>query len=163
MNQISSSHIFIIFSVFLVTITVMDIDHVNAQESSIPYIIQNTVNSTQDPLPGHESHQVAIVAPPMKDGKIYSGIISFTSSQPVEVIILHKYEKNFNFANYGKPLSASFGNGNYAASVIKQFTDPTFNAGSFAFAGNALAFHNLEGKQFSVTFTLKGEISSLTN
>ena len=27
-------------------------------EQAIPYVVQNTTNSMQDPLPGHESHQV---------------------------------------------------------------------------------------------------------
>jgi hypothetical protein len=28
----------------------------------------------QDPLPGHEAHQIVIAAPPRDDGKLYSGI-----------------------------------------------------------------------------------------
>jgi hypothetical protein len=36
-------------------------------------IVQNTSMSAQDPVPGHESHQLALVAPPRQDGKIWSG------------------------------------------------------------------------------------------
>lgn len=48
--------------------------------------------SIKDPLPRHEMYQIAIAAPPREDDKIYSGIVSFTSSQPVEVVMLHMYK-----------------------------------------------------------------------
>ncbi|HET6589667.1 MAG TPA: hypothetical protein VFG45_05840, partial [Candidatus Nitrosocosmicus sp.] len=47
-------------------------------EQSTPFVVQNTTKSMQDPLPGHEMHQIVIAAPPRDDGKIYSGIASFT-------------------------------------------------------------------------------------
>ena len=50
------------------------------QEQSTPFVVQDTKQSVQDPLPGHESHQVVIAAPLRDDGKIYSGIVSFTAS-----------------------------------------------------------------------------------
>ena len=62
------------------------------QESqAISFTVQNTSMSSQDPLPGHEAHQAVIAAPPREDGKIYSGVATFTSSYPVEVIVLHGY------------------------------------------------------------------------
>ena len=140
------------------------IEHVSGQtqEQVIPYVVQNTTNSMQDPLPGHESHQVVVAAPPRDDGRIYSGIASFTASQPVEVVLLHEYKPALNSTFTEEPLNASFDKGKFAASLIKQFTDTPFNAGSFVFAGNALAFHNLEGKPFVVTYTISGEIAPLT-
>jgi hypothetical protein len=131
-------------------------------EQSTPFVTQKTTQSIQDPLPGHESHQVVIAAPLRDDGKIYSGIASFTSSQPVEVVMLHMYKSGANSTETGEPLNAPFGNGKFAASVMKQFTESPFNAGSFVFAGNALAFHNLEGKPFVITYTIDGDVSSLT-
>ena len=62
------------------------------QEQSTPFVVQDTKQSVQDPLPGHESHQVVIAAPLRDDGKIYSGIVSFAASQPIGVVILHKYK-----------------------------------------------------------------------
>ena len=53
------------------------------QEQSTPFVVQDTKQSVQDPLPGHESHQVVIAAPLRDDGKIYSGLASFTTSQPI--------------------------------------------------------------------------------
>jgi hypothetical protein len=45
----------------------------------------------QDPLPGHQGHQIVIAAPPRTDVKVYSGIATFTASIPVEVGVLHNY------------------------------------------------------------------------
>lgn len=132
------------------------------QEQSTPFVVQGTTQSVQDPLPGYESHQVVIAAPLRDDGKIYSGIASFTSSQPVEVVILHKYNLASNSSAIGEPLNTSVDYGKFAASVMKQFTESPFNSGSFVFAGNALAFHNLEGKPFVITYTIDGDISSLS-
>lgn len=132
------------------------------QEQSTPFIVQNTTKSMQDPLPGHESHQIVIAAPPRDDGKIYSGIASFTASQPVEVVMLHVYKPGANSTETGELLNAPFGDGNVAISLMKQFTDSPVNAGSFVFAGNALAFHTLDGKPFVITYTIDADISSLT-
>jgi hypothetical protein len=41
---------------------------------------------------------------------------------------------------------------------MKQFTDTPINAGSFAFTGNALAFHTLDRKPFTVTYTVDAEV-----
>lgn len=131
-------------------------------EQFSPFVVQNTTMSMQDPLTGHEAHQIVIAAPPRDDGKIYSGIASFTASQPVEVVMLHPYTSGVNTTETGEPLNALFGDGNVAISLMKQFTDSPVSAGSFVFAGNALAFHNIEGKPFVITYTIDGEISSLT-
>jgi hypothetical protein len=143
---------------------VTHLGQVSAQQDGqgTPFVVQNTTKSIQDPLPGHESHQIVIAAPPRDDGKIYSGIASFTASQPVEVVILHPYKTGSNTTETGEPLNAPFGDGKVAISLMKQFTDSPVNAGSFVFAGNALAFHNIEGKPFTITYTIDGKVNSLT-
>ena len=132
------------------------------QKQSTPFVVQTTKQSMQDPLTGHESHQVVIAAPLRDDGKIYSGIVSFAASQPIGVVILHKYNLVSNSSIIAEPLKTSVDDGKFAASVIKQFTESPFNAGSYLFLGNALAFHNLEGKPFVLTYTIDGDVSSLT-
>lgn len=134
----------------------------NQTEQPTAFVVQNTTKSMQDPLPGHEAHQIVIAAPPRDDGKIYSGIASFSASQPVEVVMLHPYISGVNTTETGEPLNAPFGDGKFAISLMKQFTDSPVSAGSFVFAGNALAFHNIEGKPFVITYTIDGDISSLT-
>jgi hypothetical protein len=133
------------------------------QDQSISFTVQNTSMSAQDPLPGHEAHQAVIAAPPREDGKIYSGVATFTASQPVEAVVLHGYTPSqASDQAHGEPLNAPFGNGKVAISLMKQFTDTPINAGSFAFTGNALAFHTLDGKPFTVTYTVDAEVKSPT-
>jgi hypothetical protein len=139
----------------------------SGNEQSILYVVQNTSRSMQDPLPGHQGHQIVIAAPPRSDGKVYSGIATFTASIPVEVVVLHNYTpanstSSATNQSIGEPLNAPFGKGKVAISLMKKFTDSPINSGSFVFAGNALAFHNLEGKPFTVTYTIDGKIDSLT-
>ena len=71
--------------------------HNNNRNNPLPFVVTGTTHSIQDPLPGHESHQVVIAAPLRDDEKIYSGIASFTSSQPVEVVILHNAQFGIKF------------------------------------------------------------------
>ena len=133
------------------------------QDQAISFTVQNTSMSAQDPLPGHEAHQAVIAAPPREDGKIYSGVATFTASQPVEVVVLHGYTPSqASDQARGEPLNAPFANGKVAISLMKQFTDTPINAGSFEFAGNALAFHTLDGKPFTVTYTVDAEVKSPT-
>jgi hypothetical protein len=58
-------------------------------------------------------------------------------------------------------LNGPFKNGKVAISLMKEFTGAT-NAGSLDFAGSALAFHNIEGKHFSVTYSIAGSVDSPT-
>ena len=88
--------------------------------------------------------------------KDYSGIASFTSSQSVEVVLLRMHKPAVNLTFTQEHFNPSFDDGKFAASLIKQFTDAKFNAGLFVFAGNALAFRNLEGKAIVITYTING-------
>ena len=48
-----------------------------------------TVTSSQDPGIGHESHQLAMILSP-NSGTIYDGSMTYTSSKPVQIVILHE-------------------------------------------------------------------------
>ncbi len=56
-------------------------------------VVQNTSASKQDPVPGHAAHQLVLVAPPRQDGKVWAGVVTFTASKPVDVVVLHPYNK----------------------------------------------------------------------
>ncbi|MDQ3840531.1 MAG: hypothetical protein M3297_14835 [Thermoproteota archaeon] len=134
-------------------------------DQGTPFIVQNTSRSAPDPLPGHETHQLVMVAPPRSDGKIYSGVVTFTASAPVEAVVLHPYRPvsaNLTQGEEGnqpqaEPLTAPFGDGKVAISLMKKFTDSPINAGSLPFAGTALALHTLDGTPFTVTYTVDAE------
>ena len=97
-----------------------------AQDQEVPFKVQNTSKSMQDPLPGHEMHQVVIAAPPRSDGKIYSGLVTFAASVPVEVIVLDPFKLMIT----------------------------TIKADSLPFEGAALTFHHSGGKPFTVEYTI---------
>jgi hypothetical protein len=131
-------------------------------------VLQNTTTSIQDPVPGHSGHQLALVAPPREDGKIWSGVVTFTASKPVDVVVLHPYNKPqivTTNQSFGEPLNAPnpFAPGqNIAISVMTQHTDEPIFAGSLPFAGTALAFHTTTGEPFTVSYTVDAEAKSAT-
>ena len=132
------------------------------------FTAQKTATSTVDQLPGHQMHQAVIVVPQRTDGKIWVGTISWTASKPVEVRLLHDYDTSVTpDATHGKPVTAPFGQGESAISLILQSngagTVPSYNAGSMNFAASQVAFHTLGGIPFTVTYTVNGEAKSLTS
>jgi hypothetical protein len=129
-------------------------------------VVQNTSASKQDPVPGHAAHQLVLVAPPRQDGKVWAGVVTFTASKPVEVVVLHPYNKP-QTANQttGEPLNAPnpFAPGkNIAITLMTKQTDRPIFSGSLPFAGTALAFHTTNGEPFVVTYTVVAEAKSPT-
>ncbi len=61
----------------------------------------------QDLLSRHEYHLIVIAAPPKDDGKIYSGIATYTASQPVEVVVLQSYKAGVNSTETGESIKRS--------------------------------------------------------
>jgi hypothetical protein len=136
------------------------------QQQGDSLVLQNTTTSIQDPVPGHSGHQLALVAPPREDGKIWSGVVTFTASKPVDVVVLHPYNKP-QTANQttGEPLNAPnpFALGqNIAITLMTKQTDRPIFSGSLPFAGTALAFHTTNGEPFVVTYTVVAEAKSPT-
>jgi hypothetical protein len=131
-------------------------------------VVQNTTSSIQDPVPGHSSHQLALVAPPRADGKIWSGVVTFTASKPVDVVVLHPYNKPqivTTNQSFGEPLNAPnpFAPGqNIAITLMTKHTDEPIFAGSLPFAGTALAFHTTTGELFTVSYTVDADAKSAT-
>ena len=138
------------------------------QQSSIDeqdtVTIQKTGVSSTDPLPGHSAHQLVMALPPRSDGKVWVGTVTWTASKPVEVVVLQGYNSSVTAdAAHGQPLTAPFGNGAVAISLIKTNSGTPIASGSFPFAGNAVAFHTLSGAKFTVTYTVSAtarEVSS---
>lgn len=115
-------------------------------------------------MPGHAAHQLVLVAPPRQDGKVWAGVVTFTASKPVDVVVLHPYNKP-QTANQtiGEPLSAPnpFAPGqNIAITLMTKQTDRPIFSGSLPFAGTALAFHTTNGEPFVVTYTVVAEAKS---
>src|ERR671939_1330053 len=125
--------------------------------------IQKTGVSSTDPLPGHSAHQLVMALPPRSDGKVWVGTVTWTASKPVEVVVLHMYNSSITAdAAHGQPLIAPFGNGSVAISLVKTPSGTPVASGSMPFAGNALAFHTLNGNKFTVTYTVAATARELS-
>jgi len=123
------------------------------------FVRQGTVASEQDPLPGHEAHEIAFVLPPRNDGAVYSGVLTYTASKPVEVVVLHKYDpKNSTDVpeDYGTELTSTLpgDGGNVAITLFRPSYEAGINSASVPFTGNALALHMLEDDPFTATYTV---------
>jgi len=110
----------------------------------------HTITSSQDPGQGHENHQLAFILSP-NEGTLYDGSMTFTSSDPVQVMVLHKINLQ---EMQGQPTWTVNGDTVYGLSLI----DLQKNSGSFEFTGAALALHSSNSKEFTITVSVDGWI-----
>lgn len=107
-----------------------------------------TVTSSQDPGRGHEGHQLAVILSP-SEGTLYDGSMTFTASEPVQVVVLHE-------------ISPSDAKGQATWTVDEKtiygltMVDLASKADSFEFTGAALALHSPNTKQFTATVSVDG-------
>ena len=113
-----------------------------------------TVTSTQDPGIGHNNEQMAIILPP-NSGSIYHGSITYSSSQPVQVVVLHQIDKG---DSKGQPTWTVDGNTLYAITTI----DSNSSGGSLDFTGSAIGLHSTNSSQFAATVSVDGWIRVTT-
>lgn len=142
-----------------------------AEETSTPgaqkVVKQGVGTSSPDPLPGHQSHQSVTVLRLRNDNAVYSGRVTFTTTQPVEVQILHR---NMTTTDVIPAIPERFGKLNFLqlpggnGQVIITNVEPKFTEGATSFAasvpfsGNAVALHNLDGKKFVAAYTVTADI-----
>lgn len=138
---------------YIVVIAVNE-QQAEAAKMSRRFIAQTTAMSDTDPLPGHEGHQLVLAVAPREDGKIWSGTVTWASSTPVEIVVLHGYDTSMEIDERGEPLTAPFGDGAVAITLVKPDYGSKIPSGTLSFAGSALAFHTLDGSPFTVTYTV---------
>jgi hypothetical protein len=128
---------------------------------------QGIGTSSPDPLPGHQAHQSITILRLSPDNTVYSGRVTFTTTQPVEVQILHRSMANTTYnipENFGKLTILQLPDNNgqvIITNVVPKFTEGatgTTFAASVPFSGNAVALHNLEGKPFAASYTVTADI-----
>jgi hypothetical protein len=126
---------------------------------------QGTIFSIQDPFPRHQAEQIAMILPPTENNTVYTGILTFTASKPVEIEIFHRIYDINNIVNadpkYGQLMTVPFGgNSSMAISLIKpnQLGSSSVFALSVPFSGNALALHNTNGEPFVAVYTLTANL-----
>jgi hypothetical protein len=106
-----------------------------------------TLTSVQDPGLGHESHQLAIILPP-QNGTIYTGVISWASSEPMQVVQLVGPLGAGD--DKGQPIWTTDGKTKFALVLV----NINQTAGSFEFTGNALALHYSQPIPFTVSYSV---------
>ncbi|UVS68767.1 4a-hydroxytetrahydrobiopterin dehydratase [Nitrososphaera viennensis] len=116
-------------------------------------LVTKTMASGQDPAPGHEAHQSAVFLPPLGDDVIYSGTLTWAASGPVELFTYHHYDGP---AKNAPPLYTEPSNNKTYASPLFFAMPDSADHGSMSLAANAVGFHSLEGRPFTVTATFDG-------
>ncbi len=114
-----------------------------------------TVTSIQDPGQGHESHQLALILPP--SDKIYTGVISWTSSEPLQIAELTGPLNQGD--DKGQAIWTTDGKTKFALTLV----NVNATTGSFAFTGNALALHYPKPDAFAVSYSVSYTESSTTD
>ncbi|CAN5289687.1 hypothetical protein BH18THE2_BH18THE2_05400 [soil metagenome] len=125
------------------------------------FVRQGTVASGISVLQSAEEgdENVAFILPPRNDGSVYSGVLTYTASKPVGVLVLHNYDPQNSTAipeDYGTELTAELpdGSGNVAMTLFQPAYTGGINAASVPFTGNGLALHTLEEGPFTATYTV---------
>lgn len=131
-------------------------------------IRQGVVTSSVDPLPGHEGQQMATVLPFRQDGSLYSGVLTYTATEPVEVAILNM--GTFNETEQATldvtPEDSEFGMlltqlDNQTSIAVSYITPPYGDSpspsASIPFAGNAVWLHTSDGTPFAASYTVSAE------
>jgi hypothetical protein len=107
-----------------------------------------TIMSSPDPGIGQGDYQFALLLSP-NQGSLYSISLTYTSNEPLEIIVLHELGKD---DIKDQPTWTVDGNTIYGMSVIEQAS----KARSFDFTGAALAFRSKNS--FTVTASVDGWI-----
>jgi len=104
-----------------------------------------TMTSSQDPGLGHENHQLALLLPPSDD--LYKGMLTYSASQNIQLVVLHGPLAEGE--DMGQPIWTPDGETKFALTLV----DPQNKAGSWMFAGNALAVHAMNSDPFTVSYS----------
>jgi plastocyanin len=138
------------------------------QEEEKVMILQGIVTSSLDPLPGHEEQQMAKLLPFRQDGSLYSGVLTYAATEPVEVAILNM--ETFNEteqatldvsegSEFGTLLTQLDNQTSIAISYITPpYGDSPTPSASIPFAGNAVWLHTSDGTPFSASYTVSAEV-----
>ena len=131
---------------------------------------QGTVTSEPVPLPGFEEEQSATILPLTEEGSIYSGVLTYTASQPVNVVVLNVQTLNETEQSMLNVTEDEEGFGTLSTSQIDNQTSvafttitPTYGdapapSASIPFAGNALWLHTSDGTPFVASYAISAQV-----
>ena len=149
MNKLQVLLVIGIFTVGIIFVSSTSDQFVDAGSRKKFHFTQ-TITSSHDPGQGHQNHQLSLVLSP-NEGTIYDGSMTFTSSEPVQIVVLHEINLR---ESKGQPTWTVDGKTIYGLSLI----DLQKNSGSFEFTGAALGLHTPNSKEFTSTVSVDGWI-----
>jgi hypothetical protein len=130
---------------------------------------QGTITSSPVPIPGLEEQQRATILPLSQDGSIYTGVLTFSATEPVNVVILNMQTLNeterailnaTEDEDLGTLTTAPLDN--QTSLVISSITPTYGDAGapsaSIPFAGNALWLHTPGGEPFAASYAVSAQV-----
>lgn len=146
MNKVLIVFAILVVAAIGISLSVIDQLAVAAPQTKIQFT--KTITSSQDPGIGQQGFQFALLLP-ANQNSLYHGSVTYTSSEPVEIIVLHNLEKE---DADGQATWSVDGNTIYGVSVI----GPPSKAVSFDFTGAALGFRSKT--PFTITASVDGWI-----
>jgi len=149
LNKLQSLLVIGIFTVGIIFVSSTSDQFVDAGSRKKFHFTQ-TITSSQDPGQGHQNHQLSLILSP-NEGTIYDGSMTFTSSEPVQIVVLHEINLR---ESKGQPTWTVDGKTIYGLSLI----DLQKNSGSFEFTGAALGLHTPNSEEFTSTVSVDGWI-----
>ena len=132
---------------------------------------QGTITSDPVPLPGFEGDQRATILPLREDGSIYSGVLTYSASEPVNVVVLNVQNLNEterailnttddeDGSQFGPLLTAALNNQTRLALTVvaPDYGASPIPSASIAFAGNAVWLHTTEDTPFAATYAVSAQ------
>jgi hypothetical protein len=130
---------------------------------------QGTVTSEPVPLPEFEGQERATILPLREDGSIYSGVLTYTATEAVDVVILNIQNLNetersilnaTEDGELGTLVTSQIDNETSIAvtSITPTYGDAPAPSASIPFAGNALWLHTADGTPFAATYAISAQV-----
>jgi hypothetical protein len=130
---------------------------------------QGTVTSSPVPIPGLEEQQRATILPLRQDGSIYTGVLTFTATEPVNVVVLNTQTLNeterailnaTEDGDLGTLTTAPLNNDTslVISSITPSYGDSGSPSASIPFAGNALWLHTPGGAPFAASYAVSAQV-----
>lgn len=149
MNKLAAAAVVGVLALGLVSISALSDQFADAGSRKKIHFTQ-TIQSSQDPGQGHEDHQLSLILSP-NEGTLYDGSITYTSSEPVQLVVLHEISSQ---EAKGQPTWSVDGKTVYGLSLI----DSEKRSASLEFTGAAVGLHSSNPKQFVTTVSVDGWI-----
>ncbi len=112
--------------------------------------------------PGHEDHQIVMATPPVGDGKVWVGKVSWISSEPIEIGWRISYNQSATDTEHSDVAKIQYDNRTLASANLTGAT-PFATFGTTDFVVDQLVFHSTNNTKFTVTYAIDAVAKDITN